>query len=97
MKPLYFRLVHWDVNNENLHGDYYERHTGDPDITHKMFQWIHSKDPSIKLFLNDFSILPKSDMTTVSLLVPIHATLMCPKRMGGNCLNLQKHFLFSGY
>lgn len=61
----FHRLLHWDVNNENLHGDFFERHTTDPDITHKMFQWIHSIDPSIKLFLNDYSVLPVSTMTTV--------------------------------
>lgn len=61
----FYRLLHWDVNNENLHGDFFERHTTDPDITHKMFQWIHSIDPSIKLFLNDYSVLPVSTMTTV--------------------------------
>lgn len=58
------KLLHWDVNNENLHGDFFERHTKDPDITQKMFQWIHSIDPSIKLFLNDYAVLPVSTMTT---------------------------------
>lgn len=62
---LFYRLLHWDVNNENLHGDFFERHTKDPDITQKMFQWIHSIDPSIKLFLNDYAVLPVSTMTTV--------------------------------
>ncbi|XP_056006903.1 uncharacterized protein LOC125648675 [Ostrea edulis] len=58
------RLAHWDVNNENLHGDWYERNTTDPDITPKMFQWIHSQEPETKLFLNDYSAIPKPDLTT---------------------------------
>ena len=58
---LYFsRLEHWDVNNENLHGDFYERHTGNPNITMKMFRDIHNVDPNAKLFLNDFAIVAKS-------------------------------------
>ena len=59
--------MHWDVNNENLHGDFYERHTGDPNITNKMFQWIHNQDQSVKLFLNDFNAVTGSDVTTVSM------------------------------
>ena len=31
------RLEHWDVNNEDLHGDFFERHTGNPNITMQMF------------------------------------------------------------
>ncbi|XP_062569988.1 uncharacterized protein LOC134232027 [Saccostrea cucullata] len=58
------RLAHWDVNNENLHGDWFERNTTDPDITPKMFQWIHGQEPETKLFLNDYSIIPKPDLTT---------------------------------
>ncbi|XP_056008704.1 uncharacterized protein LOC125664271 [Ostrea edulis] len=83
------KLVHWDVNNENLHGDYYERHTGDPDITHKMFQWIHSKDPSIKLFLNDFSILPKSDMTTA---IKNQAVNFIKSHVPIGAIGIQSHF-----
>ncbi|KAJ8312922.1 hypothetical protein KUTeg_010295, partial [Tegillarca granosa] len=39
-------LVHWDVNNENLHGDYFEKHLGNPDITAKMFHWMHAAEPN---------------------------------------------------
>lgn len=59
------RLEHWDVNNENLHGDWYERHTADPDITEKMFQWIHKQEPGVKLFLNDYQVITSSAETTV--------------------------------
>ena len=52
-----FRLEHWDVNNENLHGDFYERHTGSPNITMQMFRDIHNVDRSVKLFLNDFGVI----------------------------------------
>ena len=59
------RLVHWDVNNENLHGDWFEKNSTDPDITLKMFQWIHDQEPETKLFLNDYSAIPQPAITTV--------------------------------
>lgn len=58
------RLEHWDVNNENLHGDFYERQTGNPNITMKMFQDIHQVDQNVKLFLNEFAIV-EGDKATV--------------------------------
>ncbi|XP_052221972.1 anti-sigma-I factor RsgI6-like isoform X2 [Dreissena polymorpha] len=48
---------HWDVNNENLHGDFYEQRTRDPNITMKMFSSVHKVDPNALLFLNDFGIM----------------------------------------
>ncbi|KAK3084460.1 hypothetical protein FSP39_013920 [Pinctada imbricata] len=59
------KLEHWDVNNENLHGDFYERHTGNPDITAQMFKWIHTQESGVKLFLNDYGVAVKSQYTTV--------------------------------
>ncbi|XP_062583009.1 anti-sigma-I factor RsgI6-like [Saccostrea cucullata] len=58
------KLEHWDVNNENLHGDWFERHTRDPDITEKMFQWIHQHEPNVKLFLNDYEVINHHYFTT---------------------------------
>jgi GH35 family endo-1,4-beta-xylanase len=51
------RVKHWDVNNENIHGDWYEQTTGDPNITMKMFHDAHAVDPNVKLFLNDFGVM----------------------------------------
>ena len=51
------RLEHWDVNNENLHGDFFERNTGDANITMDMFRQINMIDPDAKLFLNDYGIV----------------------------------------
>lgn len=83
------KLLHWDVNNENLHGDFFERHTTDPDITHKMFQWIHSIDPSIKLFLNDYSVLPVSTMTTA---IKNQAQNFIKSQVPIGNIGLQSHF-----
>ncbi|XP_052790638.1 anti-sigma-I factor RsgI6-like [Mya arenaria] len=49
--------AHWDVNNENIHGDYFEQMTGDPNITMTMFRDTHALDPDVKLFLNDFNVM----------------------------------------
>ncbi|XP_052105820.1 anti-sigma-I factor RsgI6-like [Mytilus californianus] len=57
-------LEHWDVNNENLHGDYFEQKTGHLNITMEMFNWIHSLEPSVKLFLNDFGVVNSNLYTT---------------------------------
>ncbi|CAC5398805.1 unnamed protein product [Mytilus coruscus] len=60
----YGLLEHWDVNNENLHGDYFEQETGHSNITREMFYWINSLEPSVKLFLNDFGVVNSPLSTT---------------------------------
>ena len=52
-----FSLEHWNVNNENLHGDFFEKKTGDANITMKMFEDVHATEPTVKLFLNDYGIM----------------------------------------
>jgi GH35 family endo-1,4-beta-xylanase len=50
------RFAEYDLNNEMIHGNYYEDRLG-PDITRKMAEWAHNGDPDAKLFLNDYDIL----------------------------------------
>jgi endo-1,4-beta-xylanase len=50
------RFVEYDLNNEMVHGNYYEERLGS-DITSKMALWAKMGDPDIKLFLNDYDIL----------------------------------------
>ena len=50
------RFVEYDLNNEMIHGNYYEKRLG-PDITKKMAEWCKNGDPDIKLYLNDYDIL----------------------------------------
>ena len=50
------RFVEYDLNNEMIHGNYYEDRLG-PDITGKMVEWIKAIDPQAKLYLNDYDIL----------------------------------------
>jgi GH35 family endo-1,4-beta-xylanase len=50
------RFAEYDLNNEMVHGNYYEDRLG-PEITKGMAQWVHNGDPDAKLFLNDYDIL----------------------------------------
>jgi len=49
------RFAEYDLNNEMLHGNYYEDRLG-PEITKWMAQWMHNGDPDANLFLNDYDI-----------------------------------------
>jgi len=50
------RFTEYDLNNEMIHGNYYEDRLG-PEITKQMAQWAHNGDPDAKLYLNDYDIL----------------------------------------
>ena len=50
------RFAEYDLNNEMLHGNYFEDRLG-PEITKLMAQWVHNEDPDAKLWLNDYDIL----------------------------------------
>ena len=50
------QFVHWDVNNEMLHGTFFRDGLGE-DIRLWMFQRTHELDPDAKLFVNEFNIL----------------------------------------
>jgi endo-1,4-beta-xylanase len=50
------RFAEYDLNNEMVHGNYYEDRLG-PGITKMMAQWALNGDPDAKLFLNDYDIL----------------------------------------
>jgi GH35 family endo-1,4-beta-xylanase len=50
------RFVEYDLNNEMIHGNYYEDRLGSG-ITKKMTEWAHNGDSDVKLYLNDYDIL----------------------------------------
>ena len=56
------RFYEYDLNNEMVHGNYYEDRLGS-DITKKMSNWVLTSDPEIKLFLNDYDILTGVKLT----------------------------------
>lgn len=49
------RFAEYDLNNEMIHGNYYEDRLG-PEITQWMAEWVHQGDPDAKLYLNDYDI-----------------------------------------
>ena len=63
------RLRHWDVNNAALHGDFFERHTGDPDILFDMFRNVRARDPDVGLFLNEYNVVMNGERTMVTELL----------------------------
>ncbi len=50
------RFAGYDLNNEMIHGNYYEDRLG-PEITKQMAQWALEGDPDAQLFVNDYEIL----------------------------------------
>jgi GH35 family endo-1,4-beta-xylanase len=50
------RFAEYDLNNEMLHGNYYEERLG-PGITRDMASWVLREDPEAVLYLNDYDIL----------------------------------------
>lgn len=56
------RFSEYDLNNEMIHGNYYEDRLG-PEITKLMAEWAHNGDPDAKLWLNDYDILTGNRLT----------------------------------
>jgi GH35 family endo-1,4-beta-xylanase len=50
------RFAEYDLNNEMLHGNYYEERLG-ANITRDMASWMREGDPQAVLYLNDYDIL----------------------------------------
>jgi len=50
------KFLHWDVNNEMLHGTFFKDGLGE-DVHLWMFQRAHELDPDAKLFVNEFNVL----------------------------------------
>jgi GH35 family endo-1,4-beta-xylanase/acetyl esterase/lipase len=50
------RFAEYDLNNEMIHGNWYEERLGEG-ITLQMAEWAKKGDPDIKLWLNDYDIL----------------------------------------
>nr|KAG5711832.1 hypothetical protein BaRGS_026273 [Batillaria attramentaria] len=50
-------VEHWDVNNENLHGQFYQNQLHDPDYDLELFRMAHHACSRDKLFLNDYNVV----------------------------------------
>ncbi|KAF3617207.1 Glycosyl hydrolase family 10 protein isoform 2 [Capsicum annuum] len=56
-------FVHWDVNNELLHFDFYEQRLG-PNATLEFYRTVHQQDPLATLFLNEFNVVENCDSSS---------------------------------
>lgn len=50
------KYVHWDVNNEMLHGSFFKDRLGAA-IWPYMYQRVRALDPNVKLFVNDYNVI----------------------------------------
>lgn len=57
------KFKHYDVNNEMLHGSFYQDRLG-KDIRANMFKIAHQVDPSATLFVNDYHVEDGDDMNS---------------------------------
>lgn len=51
----------WDVNNEMLHGNFYESRLG-PGFRPALFQQVAALDPDVPLFVNDYNIFTENEI-----------------------------------
>nr|GMD42350.1 endo-1,4-beta-xylanase 5-like [Ipomoea batatas] len=49
-------FIHWDVDNEMLHYNFYEKRLG-PNASLEFFQTVQGADPLAKLFVNDYNVV----------------------------------------
>lgn len=54
------KFLHWDVNNEMLHGDFFVRNLGQS-IRSYMYKRTRELDPDIELFVNDYNVISYSE------------------------------------
>lgn len=54
------KFLHWDVNNEMLHGSFFADRLGSG-IRTWMFQQARALDPDVKLFVNDYNVITSTD------------------------------------
>lgn len=60
------RFAHWDINNEFLHGRWYERKLLKGHFTEGLFRQIKDLNQDAKLMANDYDVASKGTFTVVS-------------------------------
>ncbi|KAK7104494.1 hypothetical protein V1264_019202 [Littorina saxatilis] len=83
-------VEHWDVNNENLHGTWYQDRLHDPDYNLELFRIAHRADPSVKLFLNDNTVVRSGGFTQAYLDM---ARKVKSANVGLYGMGVQSHFI----
>ncbi|CAI9765446.1 unnamed protein product [Fraxinus pennsylvanica] len=85
-------FIHWDVSNEMLHFDFYEKRLG-PNATLQFFEKAHQIDPLATLFMNEYNVVETCD--DVNSTVDTYISRMIELKRGGvtmDGIGLQGHF-----
>ncbi|XP_052192031.1 endo-1,4-beta-xylanase 1-like isoform X1 [Diospyros lotus] len=85
-------FIHWDVNNEMLHFDFYEQRLG-PNASLAFFRTVHGSDPLATLFMNEFNVVETCDDANSS--VDAYIGRLRELKRGGvsmDGIGLQGHF-----
>lgn len=77
----------WDVNNEMLHGNFFGNRLGNG-INSWMFQYAHSLDPTLQLFVNDYNVVSGGETEAYKLQIQNLIASNAP--VGG--VGVQGHF-----
>jgi GH35 family endo-1,4-beta-xylanase len=80
-------FVHWDVNNELLHGNYFGNRLGNW-VNPWMFQHARLLDPNVRLFVNDYNVVSGNE--TAAYKLQIQALLASNAPVDG--IGAQGHF-----
>src|SRR5882724_2042822 len=80
-------FLHWDVNNEMLHGNYYGNRLGNS-INPWMFQQARALDATVQLFVNDYNVVAGNETDAYKL--QIQQLLAAGAQVGG--IGAQGHF-----
>ncbi|XP_076442963.1 anti-sigma-I factor RsgI6-like isoform X2 [Babylonia areolata] len=82
-------LDHWDVNNENVHGHWYQRRLQDFGFELTPYRTAHLHDPTVRLFLNDYNVVAHGTATG-ALVAQAHRLKAADVGLSG--LGAQCHF-----
>ncbi|ESO89265.1 hypothetical protein LOTGIDRAFT_106033, partial [Lottia gigantea] len=56
-------VEHWDVNNENLHAQWFQDRLHDGQYNLEVFRLAHQTDPKVHLFLNEYDVVARGAYT----------------------------------
>lgn len=85
-------FIHWDVDNEILHFDFYEKRLG-PNISLQFFERAHESDPLATLFMNEYNVVETCDDLRSS--VDVYISRLRELKRGGvsmDGIGLEGHF-----
>lgn len=79
------QFQHWDVNNEYLHGQYFEEALKDPNFSASMFRLTQRLDPKVLKFVNDYNIIEYyyDPLSSPALMLEVRLAIQGPSWFSG--------------